>query len=412
MKLRVTLLLAALAAAGAVGRAHAAAPGAHGLRAGVAVVRITPELTRKVYIAGYESNRIAESVHDDLYARALVLDDGTTRVAVAACDLIGLSNWRIRKIRARVTAVPADQVIVACTHVHSGPDTLGLWGPSAFQTGLDAEYLTRLETDVAAAVDRAAGSLRPVTLSVGTVQVPDGLVYNSREPIQDKTLTALRFSDAEGHTVATVVNYGGHPEVNKSKAITADFVQPVRDAVERRFGGTCVFLQGALGGMVTAQISEHTWEELQRVGEGVGKAAVAALEHARREPDPRLSVRKKAVLLPLENAKFKIAIGAKILDGEIQDSTVPTEVWRFDLGRVTWITIPGEILPRPALALKGQMPGPYPMIVALGNDELGYILDPDDFDKKLYSYERSMSVGKNTWPVLFAAARELLGQHP
>ena len=54
------------------------------------------------------------------------------------------------------------------------------------------------------------------------------------------------------------------------------------------------------------------------------------------------------------------------------------------------------------------MPGRYRMVVALGNDELGYILHPDDWPRDLYKYERSMSVGPQTWPLLESAARELL----
>ncbi len=66
------------------------------------------------------------------------------------------------------------------------------------------------------------------------------------------------------------------------------------------------------------------------------------------------------------------------------------------------------MLPKPALALKEKMPGKYRMVVSMANDELGYILDPDDFDRPLYKYEKSMSVGKQTWPLLHAAAQELL----
>ena len=90
------------------------------------------------------------------------------------------------------------------------------------------------------------------------------------------------------------------------------------------------------------------------------------------------------------------------------DPHVDTEVWRVDLGPVTWISIPGEILPRPALALKAKMPGKYKMIVALGNDELGYILDPEDYPRDLYKYERSMSVGPQAWPRLWEAAQKLI----
>ena len=387
-----------------------AAPGraAAELRAGAASVKITPSLSRTVFIGGYEQNRIAESVHDDLWARALVLDDGQTRMAIVVCDLVGMSNYRVQRIRARIRSVPPEKVLIATTHVHSGPDTLGLWGKGPLSSGLDPTYMAELEEKVTTAVENAARDARPARLAVGTTDVPEGLVYNSREPIQDKQLTGLRFTDRDGKTIASMIHYGAHPEVNKSKALTSDFVHYVREAVEKRFGGVSLFLNGALGGMVTPKVSAHSFEEMQRVGEGVGKAAVQALEKAEPETETRIAVRSKRVQLPLENQGFKLLAGAKILDGDLKGDRVDTEVWRIDLGRVTWMSIPGEILPKPALALKQMLPGKYRMILALGNDELGYILDPEDFDKPLYKYERSMSLGRQTWPLLFAAARELL----
>jgi hypothetical protein len=402
----LTSALAVLASVGAA-KPPAAAP-APRLQAGAAAVKITPSLTRPVYIAGYELNRVAESVHDDLWARALVLDDGTTRMAVVSLDLVGVSNQRVSKFRERIRSVPNENVLIACTHVHSGPDSLGLWGPNFTTTGVDPLYMDRLSDRIAAAVDLAATSLRPVRLTAGSTTVPDGLMHNSREPIQDKELTALRFQAEDGLTVATVINYGGHPEINKSKALTSDYVGPLRDAVEQRFGGVALFLNGALGGMVTPKISGHTFEEVERVGRGVGQSAVTALERAAPIAPGFIAIRRRPLRLPLENDGFKLLSGVHVLDTQAKDGTVPTEVWRVDLGPITWMTIPGEILPKPALALKAKMPGKYKMIVALGNDELGYILDPEDFDTKRYSYEKSMSVGKKTWPLLFDAAQDLL----
>jgi len=382
------------------------------LRAGAAAVKITPSLTRPVFIAGYESNRLAESVHDDLWARVLVLDDGRTRMAVVSCDLVGLFNRRIQQIRQAVRGVPPENVLIASTHVHSGPDTMGLWGKGPLSSGVDPLYMERLQDRIVAGVDAAVRDLRPVTLAAGTVTVPDGLVWNSREPLQDKVLTALRLADAEGRTVATVIHYGGHPEVNKGKALTSDYVHYVREAAEKRFGGVSLFLNGALGGMVTPKVKGHTLEEMERVGVGVGAAAVKALEKAKPVRVDAIRLRQKTVELPLQNDQFKLLLAAKVLDTEVRQGSsgydFTTEVWRVDLGPVTWITIPGEILPRPALSLKKRMPGRFPMVVAVANDELGYILDPDDFGKDRYKYERSMSVGKETWPRLEAAARELL----
>lgn len=382
------------------------------LRAGASAVKITPSLGRTVYIAGYDRNRVAEAVHDDLWARALVLDDGVTRMAVVVCDLIGLSNWRVRRIRRSIRGVPGENVLIACTHVHSGPDTLGLWGKELLSSGIDPLYMERLEHRVSAAVDAAVRDLRPISLSAGTSTVPDGLVHNSREPVQDKLLTALRFTDEAGSTVASVIHYGGHPEVNESRTMTSDFVHYVRQAAEARFGGVALFLNGALGGMVTPKIRESTFDEMRRVGEGVGRAGIEALEGAQSARVERIRLKKRDVTLPLENAGFQGLIAAKVLDGEpagrAGSPELTTEVWRLDLGPITWITIPGEILPRPALDLKSKMPGRWPMVVALGNDELGYILDPADFDRELYKYEKSMSVGKRTWPLLREAAEELL----
>ncbi len=382
------------------------------LRAGASAVKITPTLDRPVYIAGYDSNRVAESVHDDLWARAVVLDDGDTRFAVVSCDLVGLSNYRVRRMRQAVAAgvpgLPADQVLILTTHVHSGPDTLGLWGKAFGSSGMDLAYMDSLQERVVEAVRTAQGQLQPVRVSAAAVDVPEGFVYNSREPLQDTRLTAIRLRGRQGKTVASLIHYGAHPEVNKSKALTSDFVHYVREMAEREFGGTAIYLNGALGGMVTPKVSGHNFEEMRRVGEGVGRAAVQALAAAKPVDVDTVAVRRVPVALPLENQNFRLLLGMKILEGEPKGDGMETEVGRVDLGPITWITIPGEILPKPALDLKSRIPGPFPLVVSMANDEIGYILHPDDFDRKLYQYEKSMSVGKQTWPLLDRAARELL----
>jgi hypothetical protein len=98
-----------------------------------------------------------------------------------------------------------------------------------------------------------------------------------------------------------------------------------------------------------------------------------------------------------------------IIEGRLHGTDVETEVARIDLGSVRMVTVPGEVLPKPALALKQEIPGPAPLILALGEDELGYIIDPSDWHKETYKYERSVSVGPQAWPRILAAERQLLG---
>lgn len=104
--------------------------------AGAAKRIITPALGRgTVYLAGFDANQRATGMHDDLYARALAL-----RVA---------------------------SKVVACTHTHSGPDTLGLWGPSRFDSGANPQYQDWLRAQIVEAALEAVADLRPAQLCAG-----------------------------------------------------------------------------------------------------------------------------------------------------------------------------------------------------------------------------------------------------
>jgi hypothetical protein len=100
------------------------------LTAGYAQAPITPSLERPVYLAGFGHNRRAESVHDELFVRALALSDLHTTVVLAAVDLIGLPllpGCR-RSSESYSRLHPQLALVVAATHTHHGPDTLGLSG--------------------------------------------------------------------------------------------------------------------------------------------------------------------------------------------------------------------------------------------------------------------------------------------
>jgi hypothetical protein len=166
---------------------------------GYAQAVITPSLARPIFLAGFGRNRRAVSVHDDLYARALALVQNGRYLIVVALDLIGLPRAQCAAIAQRVAAqIPGAQMLIACTHTHHGPDTLGLWGPDEQTSGVDAAYLDFLfdmvvQTAVAAAADR-----QEVHLASAAVVVP-GVAKNFRDPaITDEELTCLQFRAVAG----------------------------------------------------------------------------------------------------------------------------------------------------------------------------------------------------------------------
>ena len=157
---RGVFLLILLAAASA---APASSSSAIPLEAGFAETDITPPLKDKtVYLAGFGHNRKATGVHDPLKARAVVLRHGDRKIA-------GCQSRRGRLLSAagRRPCAPAQgftYVLVSSTHNHEGPDTMGLWGPCRFSSGIDAAYLRLIvESSIVEAVRAADAARRPVT---------------------------------------------------------------------------------------------------------------------------------------------------------------------------------------------------------------------------------------------------------
>src|SRR5438445_2942627 len=103
-----------------------------GLYAGAVRTVITPSLSTS--LAGSFEDRKAVEIHDDLFAHALVLESGGTRLALVSLDVICLPAYPVAAARERIAArvgIPADDVLIACTHTHSGPATTGLLGVDA-----------------------------------------------------------------------------------------------------------------------------------------------------------------------------------------------------------------------------------------------------------------------------------------
>ncbi|HMO35760.1 MAG TPA: hypothetical protein PKA06_06945, partial [Gemmatales bacterium] len=130
------------------------------LQVGFAEKDITPEVgpdKPPVYIAGFGQNRIADGIQDPLFARAVVLSDGTSKIALVSLDIVGFFYPHAMRVR---EALPGfAHVVVSSTHNHEGPDTMGLWGPNPFKNGIDPAYLKRVEEQSIAAVKEAEQKL-------------------------------------------------------------------------------------------------------------------------------------------------------------------------------------------------------------------------------------------------------------
>lgn len=429
------LLLAALLGA-LPGRAAA-------LEAAAGKVDITPDLSKeKVLMAGFgATGRKPRGVHDPLYARLLVLREGDATVAVVSLDLLGFYINDTRDLRALAGYdAPGRSLFVHATHQHSGPDTLGLWGPFPGVSGVHHAYHRRLKGAIAAELKRLEGLLVPVRAEGASGRLdPRGLCRDSRDPqVIDPHLATLRLKDRKGRHVATVVNWSCHPEVlgRENRLITADFPGPLCARVEEKTGGACLFLNGMIGGLMTPDVTAESFDEMARVGRAVADAALALKPAA--GPSRPLTFASERVLVPVENSRYRLflpalSFGHRLLDaggnplpgwkkwflplkhalvrlGEDDQPRVESEVSLLDIGPARLLGVPAEVFPELAMGgydgrfaygrpvttpgnpnppdlaaapagpyLRDRVKAPAPMLVGLANDELGYLLPGYDF---------------------------------
>ena len=152
------------------------------LTVGYAQTVITPSLERPVFLAGFGQDRRAESIHDDLYARALAVSDGQTTLVLCALDLIGFFRPDVLDVLSHVQTSEVS-IVIASTHTHHGPDTMGLWGPDMKTRGVDEKYLADIKNKIASVIQSSLASMQPAELKTGYATTSTAGCLSSTQPI-------------------------------------------------------------------------------------------------------------------------------------------------------------------------------------------------------------------------------------
>ena len=385
--------------------------------AGAASRMITPTLGEQpIFLAGFQNDRRATAVHSELYARALALRLDEQAFVLVVCDLIGLGRPDVEDIRAALAARGVQaELVVACTHTHSGPDTIGLWGPGPTVSGVDAVYMAALKQTIVAVAEEALTFCCPVKLRCATTTLP-GYIANYRRPgLVDDELTALQFEKPDGEIVATLLNLACHAEVLEiSYAISADYAGAACQVVEAAIGGMALHVSGALGGMLSPAIAQRDADGVAAMGRAYAEAAIRALAQAPLADISHMVVRRTVFDLPLANPIFTMAQEIGIVRMRDSSDSISTTCCYVGLGSAQLICLPGELLPRLGFELKAALPGPGRVLIGLADDELGYILPDDEFVTPAdymhpgQQYEESMSPGPNTGSLVLDAAKGLI----
>jgi hypothetical protein len=388
------------------------------LKAGAAQQLINPEKDT-LYFAGGKPNRPFIEVHDNLYAKAVVLQDDHTTIGIITFDCIGLMYPELEKIRLlvkkRIPEFPVDHLVSSSTHTHAGPDVVGIWGKDFLHTGVVSSHMDLIVERAAMAVEAAWKSRRPVSIQHAAGDYGEDWVKNISEPeLLDRKLTVLQLLDDNRKNVATLVNFACHPTILDDFATeaSADYVGGYYRYADSLQGGVNMFLQGAIGGWVQPEDVPSSYANALKYGLSLGRFALQLLEQAKPLQSKKLIFRSTAVKFPVENGNFKTLSGMGIIKRSFTDS-VRSEIAFFRIGNASFVTHPGETSPALGLYSRklAERGGPV-MVMGLSMDALGYILKPEYFKEgneiPHSPYLTGMSIGPQTMPIIERVLKDLV----
>ncbi len=396
------------------------------LNVGAARVNITPPLG--VPLAGYYHERGSDSVHDDLYAHAIVMEKDGVKAALISLDLITTRRTFVEQARefiAAATAIPADHVMISATHAHTGPilpESTESRSQQRSQKGAQ-QYVAELPQRIAQAVKEADRALSPARASAA-IGREETIAFNRRfhmtdgsvgwnpgklnpniikpaGPI-DSELPFVHFASPDDTPIATYVNYAVHLDNVGGLQISADLPFSLSQTLASVLGSEAVtvYVTGAAGDINHVNVN---WSQAQKGHQNAARMGVIlAGEVLRRWPVLKevqgpLLARSETVSLSIPPVSPEEVVEAEKIIQTTKDDTranfmrlvqahkivdlaaregkpFEVEVQVITLGKdLAWVALPGEIFVQLGLDLKMDSPFDQTMIAELANGSIGYI---------------------------------------
>ena len=416
------------------------------MKIGFGKVDVTPRVGVPLCGFGPFLNRYSIGIRDRLWARAMAVEHDGTAALIVSCDLVTISKaetQHARELVTRATGLPAEAVMVHCTHTHSGPDTSRTrygWG------GHDEPYLRLLPRRIAQAAIEAFERMQPATLAHAEVPC-EGIGYNRQndkapERLEDALKDDWRpakpeLTDTTCHVVKAVAEnrmvgffsyFGCHPVTccAATRQIHGDFVGVATNMIERETPGSVgLFLQGAQGDVNSCVVHIPSEQEslkaldviaqryARAVRAGLREAAPVAVDAVRRhlrefrfsrrpttldDLRERLAEQEKVINVPNatdEDGAYRGAVVnvmglssliAALERGEPTDP--PLQLQGIRVGPIAFLASPFETFQAIKNDVKAAAKSPIPLVMGLCNDACGYAPDRETAAAGGYATER------------------------
>lgn len=423
------------------------ASGSRVFRAGAATSNVTPPLGMSV--SGVIGQRgVAQKIHDELHARCLVLDDGTTRIALVIVDNTMISRDIFERAKQRVEKAigfPANRILTAATHTHSTPVGIVVNGSREEQ-----DYHEFLVMRIADGIRRAVDNLAPASIGWGSFRAPE-YVFNRRWVVKpdaripnpfgettdqvqmnppaasaglvepagpvDPEVFVLSLRHADGRPLAVLANYGLHYVGGTGGAVSADYFGAFGEKLRSLLAPTLqdppfvAMMSNGTSGDVNAidfsrpiprpppyeriqHVAARLAAEARRVCESIEHHAWVPLGMA--ESDLPLRVRRPTPerLARAENLWQKsrgksqldrrAVYARETLEVAKYPAAVPVKLQAIRIGSLGIASVPCEVFAATGLQIKERSPLRQTFTISLANGYNGYLPTPRDHERGGY----------------------------
>jgi hypothetical protein len=370
------------------------------LRAGAARLEITPAADAALPMSGYAGRTDGhKGIHDPLFVRALVLDDGSAQAAIVTMDLIFAPEDLWAKMTERIqreTGIPRERILLAGTHTH---------GAMAL-TGIKEEFLPRyqpwraaLEDKICAAVQQARAALQPARMGSGMGKAYVNLnrrarmanggwgLGNNPQGPSDRTVAVVKIETAAGEPLAVFFNFAVHGTVTgqQNLQISADLPGAASRYVEQQHGDkiVAIFTSGAAGDQNAIYGPGTDFNQVAILGRLLGEEVVRVAKEIRTSPAARIYGAQRIVTCPGQRLTPDSKTSANKI-AFVDGPPVDIRVSLLMLDRFALTGVSGEVLTGIGTRLKRESPFAFTVMTTHTNGSSGYLADDAAYDQVSY----------------------------
>jgi hypothetical protein len=406
------------------------------LNAGLSVVSITPlEANIPTQLGGYgaRNGKPAEGIHDTLYAKCLIFEQGGKKSALITLDACSVPLGLIQDALSKsgIAQLTLENVMACASHSHTGLEGFAMDRRNVADNphiGVFSEPMLNFVTErLAEGLRQADKALHPVIAGAGNVKIADMNRNRREDPFTDPDLTILRIDNADGSPFVVFANFTAHGTIvsEEDMLVSAEWAGQMQRTVEALSDGhvTCMYSNGAEGDSAPngAKGASH-WEMVEDYGRRMGIQVSRLAQQIKTKPVVKFGVDSIWVDLPKQQGApdfVKIAGDEYHVTKEQLDALLPVmfpskaPMYAFRVDDFKMVTFPGEPICKIGLAVKDAMRQAgikYPCVAGLTTDHIGYILTADEYEQSGYEVTASF-YGPTLGQLLQDKAMELAAGH-